>query len=270
MDAKQLYNAKATKRILAFLIDMFIVNILRSFIQTFAIPQKLLLKSMNAWQQFRDIYPNAKLSALRGYHFDFIINSAIYESLLRWLIVCIFTGIVYNIICYLLAKRTIGEKCMSLQVVNINNEEKPSGFRLVLRGILRSLPLIIISNLILFQMLFMIDFQILAPKTLKSVRILSALVSFSNPYIVLFIAFLLMMLWYNIYCITPRYIATDVLSLTRVIDMKLFIENEKLKQKSILIKWGEGVIAVMEKINTFLTNTLKKTINYIKSGGKNK
>ena len=246
MDAKQLYNANAMKRIIAFLIDMFIINILRSFVQSFIIPQKMLLKSMNAWQQFRDIYPNAKLSALRSYHFDFIINSAIYESLLRWLVVCIFTGIVYNVICYLLTKKTIGEKCMSLRVVNIKDDERPNRFKLILRGILRSIPLIVVSNLMLFQMLFMIDFQVLAPKTLKSVRILSALVSFSNPYIVLFIALLLLMLWYNIYFITPRYIATDVLSLTRVIDEKLYIENEKTKQKSILIKGGEAVSTSME------------------------
>jgi hypothetical protein len=67
--------------------------------------------------------------------------------------------------------------------------------------------------------------------------------------------------WYNTYYLTDRLIFTDILSLTRVIEIKrhrIHGENEK-----DFVYFGDRLLGSVERFNNFLAKFLTKVLKYL-------
>lgn len=259
-------NAKGYKRVISFLIDIFFVNFLKTvFLQTFVLSRKKLIIIQEFFYNFKELFGNIEITKLKDFHIRYIVTNQVFNYFLLAILILCITGILYDFLCTLiLNSSTIGQKIMSLKVVNAKNNEKPITLKLFIRAFLVPLPIIIAFLLIIFQFLFLINFHLYAPKNSIILKIIIKMVSWSNPYILAIILIFFILFWYNIYYLTNRLILSDILSGTRVISTKFKSFSKKNQNEKDIVYFGDKFLSNLERINAYLFNILKNWIKYIK------
>lgn len=217
-------------------------------------------------QEFVNVFGNVNISDIEDYHIRFIVNSPIYDTFILYIYYIIIVAVLYNFLSYLFFGSTLGQKLLSLKVVNINNDNKPNCFKLFLKAILVQFPIKLIYLMIIGQLLYLVNFHKYAPIDGISTEILVNITSISNIYTIGLALFMFLLFWYDIYFITDKLILSDLISRTRVIEAKKynFNKQEVLVEKSNFTSIVDWILDGLYKVNTSLKNTLKKWINYLK------
>lgn len=259
-------NAKGYKRVISFLIDILFVNFFKTvFLQIFVLSRKKLIIIQEFFYNFKELFGNIEITRLKDFHIRYIVTNQVFSYFLIAILILCTTGILYDFLCTLiLNSSTIGQKIMSLKVVNAKNNEKPSTLKLLIRAILVPLPIIIAFLLIIFQFLFLINFHLYAPKNSIILKIIIKIVSWSNPYILAIILIFFILFWYNIYYLTNRLILSDILSGTRVVNTKFKYFSKNNQNEKDIVYFGDKLLSNLERINIYLVNVLKNWIKYIK------
>jgi uncharacterized RDD family membrane protein YckC len=279
MSRINLYNAKATTRVISFIVDCFFANIIRTITQVIFITKENLQEYRKAIQQFKNIFPNFRIVYIEDYHvFYFTSTAPIYNTILKITITVLFSGIVYNILSYLcLNKRTLGQRLMGIKVVNINDDETPSFYKLLLKSILTPLPFIMTTVVVFCSIINIFGIHGIMLSNTIFLKIIKMGASFFNPLVAGFVVFCFVMFWFNIYFLTDKLILGDILSRTRVVDKEqifktIIVENngkqeirvETKSEKSFIVAFGDKAIEKIEKFNEFLKRKNKQIIKYLK------
>ena len=256
-------NAGAFKRVIAFLVDSFIITFITTvFTQFFVFTKKNLALINESSQEFTSLFGDVRFSHIKDYHIRYIVNSPIYDSFVDILLLSFFIAILYNFLCYFFWKSsTLGQKIFSLKVANITNNEKPNALKLVLKSIMVQLPTKLLYLMVIGQFLYLINFHKYAPNNGFMTWLLSFISSISNIYTISIVIVLLSLFWYGIYFILDRLILGDILSGTRVIE-KSYIEQAK---SSSGLGAMDKILDYLGILNTYLSGVLKKWISMIKN-----
>lgn len=270
---KTITNAKWYKRVTSFLLDVFFVNFIRTFLlQLIIFSKKRMIVIKDFFSEFDEIFGRIDITRIKNHHVRFIVNSPVFIYFLWALFAVCICGIIYNFLCSVfLNSSTLGQKMLSLKVVDAKNGEKPSIFKLLIRSILVPLPMVLTFLLVLFQMLSFVNFHIYAPKRNLVVVSMINLTKITNPYLIAVVLIIFVLFWYDIYYITDGLIMSDILSGTRVISSKFLsldvAENEKNKD---FVYFGDKFLDGLEKINAYLFGKVKLSFLYIKDKIKGK
>lgn len=259
-------NARAFKRILSFFIDYFFINVLLAFVvQWFIFTNKNIAKINNSINEFKTLFGSIGLTDIKDHHIRFIVNSPMFSSFICSLLLTFLMAIIYNFVsCLLLNSSTIGQKLLSLRVVNIKNDEKPSKFKLLLRSILVNLPFMIIYIMVICQMLYLVNFHLYAPINGFTTWFLVSMTKISNIYTIGIILVFFFFFWFNIYYITNRLILSDILSRTRVVNSQIIDIKNNTEQKDFTY-YVDKIFDGIEKLNKILMDKVKKWIEYLKN-----
>lgn len=259
-------NAKGYKRVISFLIDIFFVNFLKTiFLQIFVLSKRKLIIIQEFFYNFKELFGTVEITKLKDFHIRYIVTNQVFSYFLLALLILCITGILYDFLCTLLLNSsTLGQKIMSLKVVNAKNNEKPNALKLFIRAILIPLPLITAFLLIIFQFLFLVNFHLYAPKSSIILKIIIKMVSWSNPYILAIIIIFFILFWYNIYYLTNRLILSDIISGTRVVSTKFKSFSKENQNEKDIVYFGDKFLNNLERINAYLFNILKNWVKYIK------
>ena len=266
-------NAKWYRRVIGFLLDMFFVNFIRTLLlQLIIFSKKRIVTINNFYSEFNEIFGRVDITKIKNHHVRYVVNSPVFVYFLWALFVACVCGMIYNFLCLVfLNSSTLGQKILSLKVVDAKNNEKPSIFKLLVKSILIPLPMVIIFLLIVFQMLSFINFHIYAPRRNLVVISMINLTKITNPYLIAVVLIIFMLFWYDIYYITDGLIMSDILSGTKVINSKFLsldvTENEKNKD---FVYFGDKFLDGLEKINTYLFDKVKLSFLYIRDKVKGK
>lgn len=259
-------NARAFKRILSFFIDYFFINVLLAFtVQLFVFTDNNITKINTSIAEFKTLFGSIALTDIKDYHIRFIVNSPIFSSFMYSLLLTFLMAIVYNFVsCLLLNSSTIGQKLLSLRVVNIKNDEKPSKFRLLLRSFLVNLPFMVIYVMIICQMLYLVNFHLYAPVNSFGTWFLVSMTKISNIYTIGIALVFFFFFWFNIYYIANRLILSDILSRTRVVNSYIIDIKNNVEQKDT-IYYVDKIFDGIEKLNNILAEKAKQWIEYLKN-----
>ena len=266
-------NAKWYRRVISFLLDVFFVNFIKTLlIQIFVFSKKRLEIMNNFYIEFNDLFGHIDIRKVKDYHVRFVVNNPVFNYFLWALFIMCITGIMYDFFCTVfLNSSTLGQKIMSLKVVNSKDNNKPGALKLFIRSILVSLPIIIIFLLIIFQLLSFLNFHVYAPKRNFIVITMIKFTKLTDPYVIAVALIIFILFWYDIYYITDGLIMSDILSGTRVVNSKFqsfdITANENNKD---FVYFGDKFLNSLEKINIYLFDKVKLSITYIKDkiGGK--
>ena len=260
-------NAGCFKRIFSFFIDSFVITLITTFIvKMFVFTSSRITEINTARQEFIDAFGVVNIGNIEDYHIRFVVNSPIYDTFILYIYYIIIVAILYNFLSYLFFGSTLGQKLLSLKVVNINNDNKPNCFKLFLKAILVQFPIKLIYLMIIGQLLYLVNFHKYAPLDNISTTILVNITSISNIYTIGLALFMFLLFWYDIYFITDRLILSDIISRTRVIENKKYKTNQQdtMVEKSNFTSIVDWILDNLYKLNNSLKNTLKKWINYLK------
>ncbi|MBR2141453.1 MAG: RDD family protein [Rickettsiales bacterium] len=262
-------NAEAFRRIIGFTIDSILVNFLIIFfVQIFVFNSKNIGNIGETMTKFKELFGNVRLLEFQDYHIRFIVNNGVFDYFLLSLYVSCAVAILYNFLCYVFLKgSTIGQKCMSLKVVNITNYEKPNNFKLFMKSVLVPFPIILMYVMVFCLMLYLVNFHLYAPmKNIGTIMIIK-LTSVSSIYLIGIVVIVFLLFWFDIYYITDRLILSDIISRTRVVNKKVIdaIEIENIKNRKDIIYYIDKFIEVLTKINKKLQDKLVEWINYLKN-----
>jgi hypothetical protein len=259
-------NARGYRRALSFFIDVFFANFLKTmFIQTFVLSKSKIVVIQEFIDNFKDLFGKVELAKLKDYHIRYIVNnSQVFDSLLCVLVIMSFTGMLYNFLCtFFLNSSTLGQKILSLRVVDVNKNKKPGFVKLLFRAILVPLPFVTTFLFVIFSCLFFINFHIYAPSTSWRISLLIKLVKFAEyQYLAVTILIFFIIFWYNSYYLTDKLIFTDMLSLTRVVEIKKHSNNSKNNRD--FVYFGDKLLSLIEKFNNFLVKLLSNVLKYLK------
>ena len=247
-------NANIFKRSFCFTLDLMFANVLRVlFIKIYLLfTQDTIIRF---WQNYFKFFKDTNITAMKDYQIRYIVRDVAFEKMFFLVLIILFSGIVYNFLCYLLFKnRTIGQMITKLEVLN-NNEEKPqlNIFQKLFRSILAPLPYIIIAGLFFFSALNMLNFHQYMQRGDIIRNISFYLIKYSNAYTLCYIVILMFFIWLDIYFLTNRFLLHDILTHTRFADKKLY--NKELKENF------DGFVSIVDKT----TNIIKMIFQKVKS-----
>jgi hypothetical protein len=268
----QLENASATVRITSFIFDVFFANILRAILQTVFITREDLSNYKKSIEQFMSLFPEFKMSEISDYHvFFFTNNSELFGGFLKIFCIFLFSGIIYNVISYLISRKTLGQKIASLRVKNINDENDPKMYKLMIRSFLTPLPFILINCLFLGSVLNMFNIHKMMLRDRFSLKVIALIIRISNPFTAGFIAFVLWLFWYNLYFLTNRMILLDFISFTRVVDNNFMIKARDIdndakltRNASFVVELGDKLVGNIEKVDNILSKKLSQMLQFLK------
>lgn len=258
-------NAKAFKRVLSFFIDYFFINILVAFgVQKLVFTKKNLESINNTIGEFKTLFGPVGVSDIKDQHIRFIVNSSVFDCFLYSLLLTFLFAILYNFLSYVfLNSSTVGQKLLSLRVVNMKNDEKPNKLKMLLKSILVQFPFMLIYIMVICQMLYLINFHLYAPMKNIGTIFMINMTKISNIYTIGIVLVFFFFFWFNIYYITDKLILSDIISRTRVVNSKI-IDINNTNKKDITF-YVDKMFDVVEKVNSTLMLWLKKWINYLKS-----
>jgi uncharacterized RDD family membrane protein YckC len=261
-------NASYPKRVFGFSIDISIVCFLRIlFMQIFIITEKHSNKIKEFIADFKDLFGTVQLNNIQDQHIRYFVNSEVFSYCVQALLLACFSGVIYNFLCFVFLKSsTIGQKIMSLKVVNLNNVEKPSVLKLLFRAFLIPFPIIVVSILGMFQFLYMIDFHLYAPiqGNLAS-NIIVKITYISNPYTMILSAVFFILFWYGMYLLSDKLLLSDIISRTRVIKINknYNVVNSNVDSVKDIVYFGDKFISKIEAFTEYLNKKLADNLNYI-------
>ena len=260
-------NAGAHKRILAFLIDAFFASFLRVLLQLIFIPLSLQKEYRTALEKFTELFPQVTMKTVSSIHINYVLTTPIYTVFLRGMLLFTFTGMCYSLISYLFFNKTIGQKLLSLKVVNFKDSEtKVAKIKYILKAILTPVPVIWLAHSIFYFMLYLLNFHLLIQTDRISIKIIAFFVKYANPFILMTVGVFFLLFWYGLYFITEKKILVDFLTMTRVIDIrktKEYMMNNN--SNSFVIEFGDKIIKKMEILNSYITNLNSKCFTRIKN-----
>lgn len=266
-------NAKWYKRVISFLLDVFFVNFIRTLlIQILVFSKNRAENIKDFYAEFNNLFGHIDITKIKDRHIRYVVNNPIFIYFLWILFIICVSGIIYGFLCTVfLNSSTLGQKILSLKVVNSKNNEKPNVLKLLIRSILVPLPMIIVFFLVLFQMLSFINFHVYAPR--RNIIVIS-MINFTkiiDPYVIAVVLIVFVLFWYDIYYITNGLIMSDILSGTRVINSKfLSLEVSKNENSKDFVYFGDKILDGLEKVNGYLFSKVKLSIAYIKDKFKDK
>lgn len=266
-------NAKWYKRVISFLLDVFFVNFIRTFlIQILIFSKKRIVIIKEFYTNFNEIFGRVDITKIKDHHIRYVVNNPVFIYFLWTLFIMCISGIIYDFLCTtLLNSSTIGQKILSLKVVNSKNNEKPNILKLFIRSVLVPLPIMIIFLLVIFQILSFINFHIYAPRRNFIVISIINFTKITNPYLIAVALIIFVLFWYDIYYITDGLIMSDILSGTRVVNSKFLSLNvfENVNNKDF-VYFGDKLLDWLEKINSYLFDKVKLSLMYIRDKFKGK
>lgn len=267
-------NAKSTKRIWGFAIDIFFSNFFRMlFLQTFVLAEKNIKKYNDFLANFKETFGSVSFFEARDYHIRYFVESDVFSYFVRFLIIFLFTGVLYNLICYVFLGSTLGQKFLSLKLVNIKDDNKPNIFKAIFKAVLVPLPFIMVFVLSSFTVLYLIKFHIYAPTNNSfAAYIIAKVVKISNPFTAALAAVFFALFWYGFYYLNSKgLLLSDVISRTRVIDVKkkttldlLINKNSSSEESKDFVYVLDKALANVERFNRYLNSVLTKWIDVIR------
>ncbi|MDR2760426.1 MAG: RDD family protein [Rickettsiales bacterium] len=271
----QLENASAFSRIFAFVIDVILANALRAFFQAIFTSKEDATIYNSALEQFAILFPDFKMNTIADYHvFFFTNNMEVCGIFVKMSAIFLLSGTVYNLLSYaIFHRRTIGQRCMSLEVNNINNNETPKFYKFALKSFLTSFPFMVLNILIFSTVMNMFGFHKLIIANRFSLKILALLITVSNPFVVAPFTVIFIFCWFNTYFLSERLILGDILSRTRVVNRNFLIKRvsgkngeERIELKGdAVVECGDKILRKAEKISAFFEQKLTKTFQYLGS-----
>lgn len=251
---------------MSFLIDSIFVNFLKSLlIQVLILTKKNVTLIEEFTENFKDMFGSVTLTKLKDYHIRYIATNRVFTFFVLTVLIMCVGGIIYDFLCTLLwNSSTIGQKIMSLKVVNRRNNERPNALKLLLRALLVPLPLITIFLMIIFQFLSFINFHNYAPRSTLLLRIMISLTVLTNPYLLATILAFFAVFWYNSYYLTDRLIFSDILSGTRVISTKFHSLAENNEEEKDMVYFGDKLLTALERLNRYLFGILKNWCGFLR------
>ena len=255
-------NATSSKRVWGFTVDIFFSNFFRMlFLQIFILSSKRMEEYKYFISNFENLFGNVGFFELKDHHIRYFAESGIFKYFVNSLFIVFFTGALYNFLCYVFLGSTFGQRFLSLRLSNIKDDKKPNIFKALFKAILVPLPFVTVFALSSFTILYLINFHLYIPtKNSKISYIIAKIVAISNPFIAAIAAVFFILFWYGFYYLnTKRLLLSDILSNTRVIDLKKresinLLINEKnnlLEKKDFVYALGKALDNV-EKFNKFL------------------
>lgn len=259
-------NAKAFKRIFSCFIDYFFINILLAFtVQWFVFTDKNIGKINTSIAEFKTLFGSIALTDIKDYHIRFIVNSPIFSCFMYSLLLTFLMAIIYNFVsCLLLKSSTIGQKLLSLRVVNMKNDEKPNVFKLFLRAFFVNFPFMLIYIMVICQMLYLVNFHLYAPINGFGTWFLVSMTKISNIYTIGIVLVFFFFFWFNIYYITNRLILSDILSRTRVVNSNIIDIKNSADQKDATY-YIDKLLDGIENLNKILIEKVKQWIEYLRN-----
>jgi hypothetical protein len=261
-------KANYTKRMFGFFIDISIVSFLRILLmQMFVVTEKRLTSIKEFFTNFKDMFGAVELNNIQDYHIRYFVNNEIFDYCVDALLLACFSGVVYNFLCFIfLNSSTIGQKFMSLKVVNLSDVKKPNIFKLLVRAFLIPFPIIVISVLGMFQFLYMIDFHLYAPiKNNIASYIIVKITYVSNPYVIILLAVFFILFWYGMYILTDKLLLSDIISRTKVIKTNNIYDRTSNGSLKDIVYFGDKFISKIEAFTEYLNKKLKNNLNYLKN-----
>lgn len=253
-NSKQIFQlASSTRRLGAFLLDVFFVYILR------IITAQILIKSwlFNSFLFFRTEFllmfkvefGSSQLTEVQKY---FLLNHEFFRNFIIFLFLVFFIGFFYDFFCFISKfSGSLGQRILKLHVVTKESKklDKITGLR---RAVFVSMPFLILFLMFLYESMALSGFATLIDK---------------NLFIVVVI--LIPLIWYDTYLFTnDKLILHDIFSKTRVVS--LFKATGKVEQKmnflQTLIKNPVQLIKFdyLTKIKNSYLNFVKKNIKKTK------
>ena len=251
-------NANIFKRSFSFLMDLIFANMLRVlFLKIYFIFSQETI--ITFWQRYFTFFKNEMKDAmLKDYQIRYIVRDTAFEKMFFVVMIILFSGVIYNFLCYLLFKnRTIGQMIAKLEVLN-NNDEKPrmNIFQKLFRSILTPLPYIAMSGLFLCAFLHYLNFHVYMQRATTIQNISFYMIEFSTIYIFCSFVIIIFFVWLNTYFLTNKFLLHDIITHTRVADKRLY--NQELKGNF------DGFLYAFEKIKNILDKIFTKITNIIK------
>ncbi len=275
-------NATSTKRLWGFTVDIFFSNFFRMlFVQTFIFSSKKIDEYRHFMSNFKNLFGNdIGFFELKDYHIRYFAESGVFKYFINFLFIVFFTGALYNFLCYAFLGSTFGQRLLSLKLFNIKDDKKPNILKVFLKAILVPLPFVTVFALSSFTVLYLINFHLYVPtKGNKISYIITKIVAISNPFTAILAAVFFILFWYGFYYLnTKRLILSDVISGTRVVDIKkknsidlLMNEKKDFSEKKDFVYVLDKTLDNIEKFNRFLKSVLDRWIEIIKNNiGKKK
>jgi uncharacterized RDD family membrane protein YckC len=233
-DVNKLYPVSLTKRVIAFLIDSFIVNFTRSILIQILILFWLQKYIANFAKGFEFVFgANVKSSDISSVHISYLTQSQLFPRFLISFGIIISIGFIYNLI--LLSTKwsaTIGQKIVGIFAVS-KNEKSMKWYQIIARSFWVIFPL----NAILFLVIYQIV------RHINNATLLS-------PKVFMLIIGIGLLVWYDMFFFTKdKLFMHDFLSATKIVQ-----KNENVKD------FLEKIFDFMDKF----TPDFNKLINKIK------
>lgn len=258
-------NATSGKRIGAFTIDVFFSNFFRMLLLQILVFTETHISNFNNFKvEFNNLFGSISYGEIKDYHIRYFVNSNVFGYFAEGLWLFCFAGALYNFLCYLFFNGTLGQKIISLKLVNLKNENNANVFKKLLKAILVPLPFILVFILFSFTFLYLIQFHIYAPvENNFSALIITKLTSISNIFSAILVAVFFALFWYGFYFLNSKNLLLgDIMSGTRVIDKRkkynidLILNNKKNESDGDFVSFMDRVLSYLEKFNIYLRNKL--------------
>lgn len=249
-------NANIFKRWLSFAIDLMFSNVVRIvLVKLFLMFNGDII--IKFFDNFAKFFTDFDFNNLKDYQVRYIVRDPAFDKMFYLFLIVMFSGIVYNLLCYFIFKRqTIGQKIMKLEVVNNSAENKDMNFvQKIFRSILSPLPYIITSI-----MLFCATFNIVGfYKYMQRNTLIRLITYYSFSFVDLYVlgAFIILVIfiWLNVYFVSNRFLLHDIMTHTRVVDKKLLL---KYDDNNI----DESVVNMVDGVLPFFKNAKNKVFDF--------
>ncbi|MDR2777277.1 MAG: RDD family protein [Rickettsiales bacterium] len=260
------HNARSHRRILSFILDVFFVNFMKSLlIQLFVLSRSKIIEIQEFMDNFKELFGKVGMAEIKDFHVRYVANNShIFNYIFYALLIISITGIVYSFLCTaLLGSSTLGQKIMSLRVTSAGSEGKPGILRLLARSILVPLPITTTLLASVFFGLSITNFHLYVPENTWQIVVLARLTALATHYYVIATLFVFFMVfWYGVYYLTDRLTFSDILSLTRIVEIDKYGAPQESGSDRDLVYFGDRIIGFLEKFNVFLFGLLKRVIGY--------
>lgn len=211
MNNEKMIAAPARNRFFAFLIDVFLVYLIRFFYINLSLQLWLREPIINFLKKYKMLYGDLNLSKITPIEITYFLNSSLFKTLILFFCGVFIIPVIYNAILFSTKwSATIGQKLLGIYVVS-NNGKKMNFIQIIFRSIFINVPWAFIFSVMLAKMLS--DYGL--PEAMNQKYFIISLILFLS--------------WYDLIFLTKnKLVFHDYITCTRVI-----IKNvEKYEQQN--------------------------------------
>lgn len=261
-------NATMFRRGFTFIIDTMFSNIIRVLllnILIFTRGRDIIMEFLN---KFKTNFPDFTLGQLQDFHIRFIANDKAFNEIFYILCIILFSGIIYNLICYFIFKTaTIGQKITGLRIIQNNDaRSEMSVIQKIARSILNPLPYILGTILFFFFFINTFGFTNFMPRDTLIQKIVYSVSYISNIYVLTYYFVFIIFVWMNVYVISNRFFPHDIITKTRTVDKYDLVEDiEAITKEKDLVDRIDEFVPFFKTLFNFGKKIIMKCINIIKT-----